>query len=479
MAYAAAAHDDQVRKGTDVTYVAHLLSVAALVLEHGGSEPQAVAAVLHDVVEDCGGTQRLDDVRATFGEEVAQLVHDLSDAAPAPGEAKAPWPQRKQAYLAHLAELADAGSPAVLVSCCDKLHNAEAIVADATDPDGRPGLAVFDRFSASADDTGWYYGQLADVFARADLPARLVARFEGAVAALRRHAAAAARVHRRCVLTRPSSPVPTAAYGPRPDDAKGLAVIGFGQGRDRAERLLTLACVLQVGRPLSLADLRQRFELYTSGSEDSTRRQFERDKQDLRALGIDVVTRTLGDTEAYAISTRLPAVAISWTEEELIALATLSAAVGDQVSGTALAKVSHHRDVMPDERPLARIRIDLGEVPAVLAQAQADHRRVRFPLPQRPGRGGRAPRRAVGHRHAPVPDLRHRVRPPAGGRPRVPGRPHPRRGRRRRRGHHAPPRGRARGAAGARGPLGRAPADPRPPPARRAGHGGGRRDLGR
>ena len=156
-------------------------------------------------------------------------------------------------------------------------------------------------------------------------------------------------------------------------------MIGFGQGRDRAERLLTLACVLQVGRPLSLADLRQRFELYTSGSEDSTRRQFERDKQDLRALGIDVFTRTLGDTEAYAISTRLPAVAISWTEEELIALATLSAAVGDQVSGTALAKVSHHRDVMPDERPLARIRIDLGEVPAVLTQAQADHRRVRFP----------------------------------------------------------------------------------------------------
>ena len=193
VAYAAAAHGDQVRKGTDVTYVAHLLSVAALVLEHGGSEPQAVAAVLHDVVEDCGGTQRLDDVRATFGEEVAQLVHDLSDAAPAPGEAKAPWPQRKQAYLAHLAELADAGSPAVLVSCCDKLHNAEAIVADATDPDGRPGLAVFDRFSASADDTGWYYGQLADVFARAELPGRLVARFEGAVAALRRHAAAAAR----------------------------------------------------------------------------------------------------------------------------------------------------------------------------------------------------------------------------------------------------------------------------------------------
>lgn len=189
--YAATAHGDQVRKGTDLPYVSHLLAVAALVLEHGGSELQAVTGLLHDVVEDCGGAARLDDVRATFGEAVAQLVDDLSDAAPAQGEAKAPWRQRKQAYLAHLAGLVEAGSPAVLVSCCDKLHNAEAIVADASDPDADPGLEVFARFSASPADTAWYYGQLAATFRGADLPARLVVRFEDAVHELVRWATAA------------------------------------------------------------------------------------------------------------------------------------------------------------------------------------------------------------------------------------------------------------------------------------------------
>ena len=181
VAYAATAHGDQVRKGTDLPYVSHLLAVAALVLEHGGSEQQAVAAVLHDVVEDCGGGPRLDDVRATFGDDVATMVDDLSDAAPAAGEPKPPWRRRKQAYLDHLTGLVDARAPSVLVSCCDKLHNAEAIVADATDPDGAPGLAVFDRFSARPADTAWYYRELAQRFRAADLPARLVARLDRAV----------------------------------------------------------------------------------------------------------------------------------------------------------------------------------------------------------------------------------------------------------------------------------------------------------
>lgn len=193
VAYAATAHGDQVRKGTDLPYVSHLLAVAALVLEHGGSEQQAVAAVLHDVVEDCGGGPRLDDVRATFGDAVATMVDDLSDAAPAAGEAKPPWRQRKQAYLDHLAGLVDAAAPAVLVSCCDKLHNAESIVADATDPGGDPGLAVFDRFSATPADTAWYYRELAQRFRTADLPARLVARFDRAVEQLADLAVAADR----------------------------------------------------------------------------------------------------------------------------------------------------------------------------------------------------------------------------------------------------------------------------------------------
>jgi hypothetical protein len=181
VAYAATAHGDQVRKGTDLPYVSHLLAVAALVLEHGGTEPQAVAALLHDVVEDRGGAPRLDDVRATFGDEVAQMVDDLSDAAPAEGEAKPPWRERKQAYLDHLAGLVAAGAPAALVSCCDKLHNAEAIVADATDPDGDPGLAVFERFSATPAQTAWYYRELAQRFRAARLPRRLVTRFDDAV----------------------------------------------------------------------------------------------------------------------------------------------------------------------------------------------------------------------------------------------------------------------------------------------------------
>jgi (p)ppGpp synthase/HD superfamily hydrolase len=90
VAYTAVAHAGQVRKVTDVPYLAHLLSVAALVLEHDGDELQATAGVLHDVVEDCGGQRRLEDVRARFGTDVADLVHALSDASPADGERKAP-----------------------------------------------------------------------------------------------------------------------------------------------------------------------------------------------------------------------------------------------------------------------------------------------------------------------------------------------------------------------------------------------------
>jgi (p)ppGpp synthase/HD superfamily hydrolase len=174
VAYAAVAHADQVRKGTEVPYLAHLLSVAALVLEHGGDEPQATAGVLHDVVEDCGGQRRLEDVRVRFGADIADLVAALSDAAPADGESKAPWRERKEAYLEHLRELARAGHPAVLVSLCDKLHNARAIVADATDPDG-PGPAVWGRFKADADEVAWYYRSLREVYDEAEgLPTRAV-----------------------------------------------------------------------------------------------------------------------------------------------------------------------------------------------------------------------------------------------------------------------------------------------------------------
>ncbi len=173
VAYAAKWHGDQVRKGTTIAYLSHLLGVCALALDHGATTEQAQAAVLHDVVEDGGGQPRLDDVRSVFGEGVADMVSALSDAAPLPGESKPPWKVRKTAYLEHLAALVADGHPAVLISACDKLHNAMSIVADATAPDGDPGLQVFERFSASASETAWYYGELAGVLSAADLPVRL------------------------------------------------------------------------------------------------------------------------------------------------------------------------------------------------------------------------------------------------------------------------------------------------------------------
>jgi (p)ppGpp synthase/HD superfamily hydrolase len=192
-AYAAIAHAGQVRKGTDVPYLSHLLAVAALVLEHGGGEVQATAAVLHDIVEDQGGRRRLEDLRVRFGDDVADVVEALSDAAPADGEAKAPWRERKEHYLQHLEHLVTTGHPAVLVSACDKLHNARAIVADATDPHGL-GAAVWDRFRASPAETAWYYRSLTDVLGGAEgLPARLVRDLLSTVDALERQTSAAAR----------------------------------------------------------------------------------------------------------------------------------------------------------------------------------------------------------------------------------------------------------------------------------------------
>lgn len=181
VAYAARAHRDQVRKGSDIPYLAHVVSVGMLVLEHGGTEAQATAGVLHDVVEDQGGRSRLHDVRMHFGDDVADMVEHLSDAMPEPGDEKAPWRERKEQYLTHLGRLVETGADAVLVSACDKLHNAESIVADATDPDGNPGLGVFKRFTGRAEGTAWYYRSLLQCYERGQLPTRLLVRIGTAI----------------------------------------------------------------------------------------------------------------------------------------------------------------------------------------------------------------------------------------------------------------------------------------------------------
>ena len=163
--YARIAHSAQVRKGTTIPYLTHLLGVAALVIEHGGSEDQAIAGLLHDVIEDCGEAHEA-VIRAQFGDTVARIVRACTDgtaegksAFPTPEEKKADWLRRKQAYLAHLAEEDD---EVLLVSGCDKLHNALAIVRDLEDPN--VGGKVFDRFTGARDGTLWYYAALRDVF---------------------------------------------------------------------------------------------------------------------------------------------------------------------------------------------------------------------------------------------------------------------------------------------------------------------------
>ncbi|MDE2234773.1 MAG: HD domain-containing protein [Gammaproteobacteria bacterium] len=152
LTYAEEVHRRQNRKGTEVPYVAHLLAVCALVLEHGGDEDQAIAALLHDMVEDQGGLARLNEIREKFGERVADMVAACSDAVTSP---KPPWDQRKQKYLALLAE----HDPAIrLVSCADKLHNARAILRDYESQ----GNEVWQRFNGGKQGTLWYYRSLAD-----------------------------------------------------------------------------------------------------------------------------------------------------------------------------------------------------------------------------------------------------------------------------------------------------------------------------
>lgn len=169
--YARIAHAGQVRKGTRIPYFTHLLGVATLVIEHGGSEDQAIAGLLHDCIEDCGQAHA-DAIRAQFGDAVIRIVLACTDGT-AEGKAshtdpharRTDWVRRKHDYLQHLIE---ADADVLLVSGCDKLHNAMAIVADLDDPE--VGIAVFDRFTGGRDGTLGYYESLARVFSAARVP---------------------------------------------------------------------------------------------------------------------------------------------------------------------------------------------------------------------------------------------------------------------------------------------------------------------
>ena len=168
--YAHRLHRTQTRKGTPIPYISHLMTVAALVVEHGGNEDQAIAGLLHDAAEDQGGAETLAHIRNTFGDPVAAIVSDCTDAWTEP---KPEWRPRKEAYLAILP-----GKPtqSLLVSLADKTHNAEAILFDYR----VLGDQLWPRFNGGAEGTRWYYNALAEVFSKV-MPGRLTDRFGRAV----------------------------------------------------------------------------------------------------------------------------------------------------------------------------------------------------------------------------------------------------------------------------------------------------------
>jgi (p)ppGpp synthase/HD superfamily hydrolase len=156
LAFAARIHRSQLRKGGEIPYVGHLLGVCSLVIEDGGSEDDAIAALLHDAVEDQGGDAMLAEIRDRFGAAVADIVLACSDTTETP---KPPWRARKEAYLAHLD---DAPISVLRVSLADKLYNARAILSDYE----LEGERVWQRFNRRAGRDGqlWYYDELATRF---------------------------------------------------------------------------------------------------------------------------------------------------------------------------------------------------------------------------------------------------------------------------------------------------------------------------
>ena len=152
--YASKAHEGQFRKGTQIPYISHPLTVASIVMENDGSDEAVLGALLHDVAEDQGGEAELAKITDRFGPSVAAIVRSLSDDLPEKGAPKAPWKERKTKYLAHLHE--EKNMDTVLVCAADKLHNARSIVVDYR----IEGDELWKRFNAPPREIRWYYESL-------------------------------------------------------------------------------------------------------------------------------------------------------------------------------------------------------------------------------------------------------------------------------------------------------------------------------
>lgn len=179
--YALSVHEGQLRKGTRIPYIAHPLAVAGLVLEHGASEDEAIAALLHDCIEDSHKPlETKAEIRSRFGAAVAEIVEGCSDSETKP---KLPWRERKERHLEHLRKAAPS---VLLVAAADKVHNARSIRRDYADA----GESLWARFKGERAGTLWYYRALADLF-RQTGPAHLARELEAVVAEIERLASEA------------------------------------------------------------------------------------------------------------------------------------------------------------------------------------------------------------------------------------------------------------------------------------------------
>ncbi len=179
LVFAAALHRDQVRKGSGIPYVTHLLATAALTGEADGTEDEVIAALLHDAIEDQGGRSIEQTIEKLFGPVVARLVRECSDTDITP---KPPWKARKEAYLIHLENASDS---ACKISCADKIHNAKSTLRDLRNM----GLESLQRFNApepKIENILWYYESLLSVFQKRKVHPRLTAELSETLGEIRR-----------------------------------------------------------------------------------------------------------------------------------------------------------------------------------------------------------------------------------------------------------------------------------------------------
>jgi (p)ppGpp synthase/HD superfamily hydrolase len=174
LVYARRIHEGQLRKKTRIPYIAHILGVTAIAMEYGATETEAIGALLHDAVEDCGGAKRLRDIKRKFGKAVAKIVEGCTDTDQTP---KPPWLARKKAYIAHLR---NAPASTQIVSAADKLHNLRAILMDYRTERHK----LWSRFNGGKKGTLWYYAALLKAFPSSKRLAPLLAELNRTLTAL-------------------------------------------------------------------------------------------------------------------------------------------------------------------------------------------------------------------------------------------------------------------------------------------------------